>query len=69
MKAYSSREIIKILTADGWYLEAVRGDHYQFKHPVKKGKVTVPHPKKNLPIRTVKSILKQAGIKIEDIEE
>lgn len=69
MKAYSSREIIKILITDGWYLEAVRGDHYQFKHPVKKGKVTVPHPKKNLPIRTVKSILKQAGIKIEDIGE
>ncbi|BCS80613.1 type II toxin-antitoxin system HicA family toxin [Anaerocellum diazotrophicum] len=69
MKAYSSREIIKILIADGWYLEAVKGDHYQFKHPSKKGKVTVPHPKKNLPIRTVKRILKQAGIKIEDIGE
>jgi len=69
MKAYSSREVIKILIADGWYLEAVRGDHYQFKHPTKKGKVTVPHPKKNLPKRTIKSILKQAGIQIDNIEE
>ncbi|WAM33904.1 type II toxin-antitoxin system HicA family toxin [Caldicellulosiruptor morganii] len=67
MKAYSSREIIKILMADGWYLEAVRGDLYQFKHPIKKGKVTVPHPKKNLPKRTIKSIFIQAGIEIEDI--
>ncbi|WP_322789224.1 type II toxin-antitoxin system HicA family toxin [Carboxydothermus ferrireducens] len=41
------------------------GEHHQFKHPVKKGKVTVPHPKKNIPIKTVKSILKQAGIEIE----
>ncbi|HFL3251971.1 TPA: type II toxin-antitoxin system HicA family toxin [Clostridioides difficile] len=40
------------------------GDHHQFKHPIKKGKVTVPHPKKDLPIRTVKSIFKQAGINI-----
>jgi len=69
MEAYSSREVIKILIADGWYLEAVRGDHYQFKHPTKKGKVTVPHPKKNLPKRTIKSILKQAGIQIDNIEE
>ncbi|WP_026486676.1 type II toxin-antitoxin system HicA family toxin [Caldanaerobius polysaccharolyticus] len=64
MKAYSSREIIKILEADGWYIDAIRGDHYQFKHKTKKGKVTVPHPKKNIPIKTVKSILKQAGIEI-----
>jgi len=69
MKAYSSREVIKILISDGWYLEAVRGDHYQFKHPTKKGKVTVPHPKKNLPKRTIKSILQQAGIQIDNIEE
>ncbi|ABB14399.1 type II toxin-antitoxin system HicA family toxin [Carboxydothermus hydrogenoformans] len=65
MKAYSSREIIEILKNDGWFLYEVRGDHHQFKHPVKKGKVTVPHPKKNIPIKTVKSILKQAGIEIE----
>jgi len=32
------------------------------KHPTKKGKVTIPHPKKDLPIGTVRSILKQAGI-------
>lgn len=64
MKAFSSREIIKILQEDGWFLFEVRGDHHQFKHPTKKGKITVPHPKKNLPIKTVKSILKQAGIEI-----
>ncbi|HBM7269361.1 TPA: type II toxin-antitoxin system HicA family toxin, partial [Clostridioides difficile] len=50
--------------ADGWYEVNCVGDHHQFKHPIKKGKVTVPHPKKDLPIRTVKSIFKQAGINI-----
>ncbi len=62
MKAYSSRELVKILLADGWYEVACIGDHHQYKHPIKKGKVTIPHPNKNLPIKTVKSILKQAGI-------
>ncbi|AXU28782.1 TPA: type II toxin-antitoxin system HicA family toxin [Clostridioides difficile] len=64
MKSYSSREILKILNTDGWYEINCVGDHHQFKHPVKKGKVTVPHPKKDLPLRTVKSIFKQAGINI-----
>jgi predicted RNA binding protein YcfA (HicA-like mRNA interferase family) len=40
----------------------VIGSHQQFKHPTKKGKVTIPHPKKDLPIGTVHSILKQAGL-------
>ncbi|MCC0627452.1 type II toxin-antitoxin system HicA family toxin [Clostridioides sp. ES-S-0108-01] len=64
MKSYSSREILKILNANGWYEVNCVGDHHQFKHPTKKGKVTVPHPNKDLPLRTVKSIFKQAGINI-----
>lgn len=64
MKSYSSRDILKILNADGWYEVNCVGDHHQFKHPTKKGKVTVPHPNKDLPLRTVKSIFKQAGINI-----
>jgi len=62
MKSYSSREVIQILEQDGWQLVRVSGSHHQFKHPVKPGKVTVPHPRNSLPIKTVKSIFKQAGI-------
>ncbi|KAF1027092.1 type II toxin-antitoxin system HicA family toxin [Acinetobacter bereziniae] len=57
-----SLELIKIIEADGWYEERVRGSHHHFKHPTKEGLVTVPHPKKDLPKGTVKSILKQAGL-------
>lgn len=64
MKAYSSRDLIKIIENDGWYLVHTVGDHYQYKHPAKIGKVTITHPQKDLPIKTIKSILKQAGIKI-----
>jgi len=63
VRSYSSREIIKIIEADGWKLKRIKGDHYQFVHDTKPGKVTVPHPVKNLPKSIVKEILKQAGLK------
>lgn len=62
-KSYSSREVIRILRAEGWEHVHTVGDHYQFKHPEKPGKVTVTHPVKDIPIRTLKSISKQSGIK------
>lgn len=54
--------LIKMIEKDGWVKIAVRGSHSQFKHPTKKGRVTIPHPKKDLPKGTVQSILKQAKI-------
>lgn len=62
MKTYSSRKILRILNDSGWKEVRSRGDHVQLKHPVRKGLVTVPHPNKDLPIKTIKSILKQAGL-------
>jgi predicted RNA binding protein YcfA (HicA-like mRNA interferase family) len=59
-----SREVIKRLKADGWYEVAQAGSHKQFKHPVKPGRVTVPFPKKDIPLGTILSIEKQAGIKL-----
>lgn len=62
MKSYSSREVIQILKSDGWYMVGCDGDHHQFKHPTKKGRVTITHPRKDIPIGTLKSISKQAGV-------
>lgn len=59
----NSKEIIRLLLKDGWCKHFQKGSHCQYKHPEKDGKVTVPHPKKDLPIKTVQSILKQAGLK------
>ena len=59
----SSRRLIQIIRADGWYeVERTGGSHRQFKHPTKSGRVTVPDPKPDLPIGTVRSALKQAGL-------
>ena len=65
MKSYSSREVIKILKADGWYEIACVGDHHQYKHPEKAGRGALTHPRKVFPVRTLKSIEKQAGVKFE----
>ena len=65
MKGYSSREVIKALQADGWYEVGCVGDHHQFKHPAKPGKVTVTHPVKDIPVRTLKNIERQAGLKFQ----
>ena len=59
---YSSRQIIRLLEKDGWYEVSCVGSHHQFKHPQKKGRVTVPHPKRKIPIGTARNIFKQAGI-------
>lgn len=59
-----SRDIIKELKKDGWYEANQVGSSKQFKHPAKKGRVTVPHPNRDIPIGTLKSIEKQAGIKL-----
>ena len=41
MKRYKVKEVIKLLEQDGWYLSYIKGDHRQFKHHTKEGKVTV----------------------------
>ena len=64
MKAYKVIEVIKMLEADGWVLVATKGDHRQYKHPQKKGKVTIRgHKNEVLSQFLLNSIWKQAGWK------
>jgi predicted RNA binding protein YcfA (HicA-like mRNA interferase family) len=60
----NSREIISALKADGWEQVAQKGSHVQFKHRTKPGRVTVPHPKRDIPLGTLRSIEKQADLKL-----
>ena len=59
-----SLAIIRALQAAGWELVATKGSHHQFKHPSRPGRVTVPHPKRDVPIGTLRSIEQQAGLKL-----
>ncbi|GHU51244.1 toxin HicA [Spirochaetia bacterium] len=57
------REILKKLHADGWYdLPGKATSHIQLKHPVKSGKVTLANHPGDIPLFTIHSIEKQAGI-------
>ena len=58
----NSREIIKAISKAGWIHAATKGSHWQFTHPTLPGRVTVPHPKGDLPIGTLRSIEKQSGV-------
>lgn len=62
----TSKEVIKRLKEDGWEEAFPRtpGSHRHFRHPTKPGKVTVPDPKKEIPLPTLKSIEKQRGLKL-----
>lgn len=59
-----SAAIIKIIEADGWYQVRQKGSHCQYRHPTKPGVVTVPHPKSDMGIGTIKSIEKQSGLRL-----
>ena len=57
-------EILRLVHEDGWYLVATRGNHRQYKHRSKPGRVTVPgRAGDDLAPGTLNSILKQSGLK------
>jgi predicted RNA binding protein YcfA (HicA-like mRNA interferase family) len=59
-----TKEIIRLIEADGWCEVRQSGSHRQYKHPIKKGLVTIPvHRLSNdLTPGLEKSILKQAQL-------
>lgn len=64
MKTIKVRALLRMLKDDGWELKATRGDHRQFKHPVKSGKVTIAgKPNDDVDGLVLQSIFKQAGWK------
>ncbi len=59
-----TRDVIKLVEQDGWVQVETHGSHRQYRHPVKKGRVTIAgQPSKEMPPGTLNSVLKQAGLK------
>ena len=58
------KDLIKKIELDGWYLVAQNGSHRQYKHPSKKGRVTMAAHKlsDDVGLKIEKSILQQAGL-------
>ena len=65
MKRDKTKELIRLLEDDGGFeIKRTAGDHRQFKHPVKKGRVTVRgKPNETVEQFLINSIFKQAGWK------
>jgi predicted RNA binding protein YcfA (HicA-like mRNA interferase family) len=57
-----SADLIRELKAAGWMLDRIRGSHHVFRHPLRRGIIVVPHPKKDLGSGLVAAIRKQAGL-------
>lgn len=61
-KAHSSRHIISVLKKQGFVLVGQKGSHKKFRHPIKHHIVIVPDPKKEIPVGTFLSIVRQSGL-------
>jgi predicted RNA binding protein YcfA (HicA-like mRNA interferase family) len=59
----TTRELLKILSKDGWTFHHQTGSHMHYRHPTKAGTVTVPERKGDIPPGTLASIKRQAGLK------
>lgn len=65
----SGKEVIKILSKIGFVHERTSGSHAILnKHEDGKGKITIPVPlHRELAKGTLKSIMRQAGLSLEDL--
>lgn len=68
LKRASGRQLVRVLERFGWYVERIKGSHHIMRHSERKG-VTLSvavHGSKTLPIGTQASILRDAGISVEE---
>ncbi|NJM82704.1 MAG: type II toxin-antitoxin system HicA family toxin [Tabrizicola sp.] len=55
----NGRDIVRRLQAEGWILVSSKGSHHKFRKDSQS--LIVPHPKKDLPLDTARSIARVAG--------
>ncbi len=71
LRGIRAREIIRALGKVGWRDSARSGKHFGMEHPERRGvRITIPvHGGKELPLKTVQSIIKAASLTAEEFEE
>ena len=58
------RDVVALIEKDGLFRIASKGGHKQYKHSVKKGRVTISgHLRDDIHPKTLNSVLKQASLK------
>lgn len=63
------RKVIKILERRGFLLDRVKGSHHIYLHPETRRRAIVPVHHKDLPVGTLLSILQQAGIDRDELDD
>jgi predicted RNA binding protein YcfA (HicA-like mRNA interferase family) len=61
IRKMKSADLVRELTQQWWQLVRVRGSHHVFAHPLRRGRIVVPHPKKDLGVGLVTAIRRQAS--------
>ncbi len=70
MPRVTGQESIRALSKLGWTVVAQRGSHAQLKHPVRRGRVTVPlHAGETIGPGVLRSILNQASLTLDDLRD
>jgi predicted RNA binding protein YcfA (HicA-like mRNA interferase family) len=71
LRGLRAGQILRALGRAGWYESSRSGSHVQLRNIDESGrKITVPfHAGRDIPVKTVLSILRQAGISAEEFEQ
>ncbi|HEY7065736.1 MAG TPA: type II toxin-antitoxin system HicA family toxin [Chloroflexota bacterium] len=65
----TAAEVRRKLARDGWYVSREGASHSIFRHPTKRGRVEVSrHMTEIIKPKTMRSILQQAGLTVEDFQ-
>ena len=67
----SGKQIERAILRAGWYLHHSRGSHFYYRHAAHPGKqITLPiHAGEIIPQKTLKSILEQADLTLDEFIE
>jgi len=66
LKAYSGKELIRLLERHGWRVERIEGSHHIMTRPGREETLSVPvHGNRSLKIGLIKGILKAAGVEVQ----
>lgn len=63
------REVEKILLRHGFVLNIQKGSHRQYFHPETKAHVTVPFHSKDMPMGTLRSIVRQSQLPLDTFKK
>lgn len=66
LPSISSRKCIRALKKDGFYFVRAKGSHHIYRRDKPFAQVTIPHPNKSIPKGLLRSIIRDAGLTVDE---